>query len=51
MARYKDGKGNDTAVGNAVAVVIVKTDNAPKFGDAESGKRSIVEDHQDCKCH
>ena len=35
LARYKDGKGNDAAVGNAAAVVIAKTDNAPAFGDAE----------------
>ena len=44
LARYKDGKGNDNAAGNAIAVVIVKTDNAPTFGDAESGIRSIRED-------
>ena len=46
LASYKDGKGNDKAAGNAAAAVIVKTDNAPTFGDAESGKR-FIEENQD----
>ena len=44
LARYKDGKGNDTARGRSVAAgVVVRTDNAPKFLVTEDGKRSIVE--------
>ena len=43
LARYKDGKGNDNVVGSAVTVVAFRTDNAPTFGDLESGKRSIDE--------
>ena len=44
FARYKDGKGNDTARGRSVANrVVVSTDNAPKFLVTEDGKRSINE--------
>ena len=44
LARYKDGKGNDTARGRSVADrVVVSADNAPKFLVTEDGKRSINE--------
>ena len=44
LARYKDGKGNDNAVGNAATVVAFRTDNAPTFPEIGVDTRSIRED-------
>ena len=43
-ASYTDGAGSDAAMMSAVAVVQARTDNAPEFGDTESGIRAIRED-------
>ena len=44
IASYTDPQGtNNTSSGTSAAVVVVRTDNAPKFDDTESGKRFILE--------
>ena len=43
-ASYTDGAGSDTAMMSAAATVQARADNAPEFGDAESGIRAIRED-------
>ena len=43
IATYTDPQGKDTSDKTSVAVVVVRTDNAPKFGGTESGKRFIAE--------
>ena len=43
IASYTDGNGKDTSMATSVAVVVVRTDNPPKFPTTEDGKRSIEE--------
>ncbi len=43
IASYTDGKGKDTSMATSANVVVVRTDNPPKFPTTEDGKRSILE--------
>ena len=43
ISTYTDGKGKDTSMATSAAMVVVRTDNAPKFEGTESGRRSIAE--------
>ena len=43
IATYTDPQGKDTSSESSAAIVIVRTDNAPKFGDTENGKRMVAE--------
>ena len=41
IASYTDGEGEDTSMATTAAMVVVRTDNPPKFPKDETGKRSI----------
>ena len=43
IATYTDPQGKGTFSKTSAAIVTLRTDNAPKFGDTESGKRFIAE--------
>ena len=47
IASYTDPQGKDTSSETSAAEVTLRTDNAPKFLETESGRRSIEENSAD----